>query len=145
MMAEDPVTFKEKVQESLHRQAEAINKHHAKGTYFFDYGNAFLLEASRAGADVMAENGIDFKYPSYVQDILGPMCFDYGFGPFRWVCTSSKSEDLQKTDEIACQVLVQIMKNAPKEIQQQIALITELSQLFIFLMKISNYVFLKLE
>ena len=119
MMAEDPVTFKEKVQESLHRQAEAINKHHAKGTYFFDYGNAFLLEASRAGADVMAENGIDFKYPSYVQDILGPMCFDYGFGPFRWVCTSSKSEDLQKTDEIACQVLVQIMKNAPKEIQQQ--------------------------
>ena len=119
MMAEDPTTFKEKVQESLRRHAEAINKHHAKGTYFFDYGNAFLLEASRAGAAVMAENNIDFKYPSYVQDILGPMCFDYGFGPFRWVCSSGKAEDLQKTDEIACQVLIQIMKNAPKEIKQQ--------------------------
>src|SRR5690606_18026882 len=87
MMAENPTAFKEKVQESLRRQAAAINKHTEKGTYFFDYGNAFLLEASRAGADVMAANGIDFKYPSYVQDILGPMCFDYGFGPFRWVCT----------------------------------------------------------
>ena len=119
MMAENPTTFKEKIQESLRRHAEAINKHHAKGTYFFDYGNAFLLEASRAGAAVMAENNIDFKYPSYVQDILGPMCFDYGFGPFRWVCSSGKAEDLQKTDEIACQVLIQIMKNAPKEIKQQ--------------------------
>ena len=119
MMANDPALFKEKVQESLRRHAEAVNKHTAKGTYFFDYGNAFLLEASRAGADVMAENGIDFKYPSYVQDIMGPMCFDYGFGPFRWVCTSGKPEDLQKTDEIACQVLEEIMQHSPEEIQQQ--------------------------
>ncbi|MDD3772479.1 MAG: urocanate hydratase [Weeksellaceae bacterium] len=119
MMAESPELFKEKVQESLRRHAAAINKHTAKGTYFFDYGNAFLLEASRAGADVMAENGIDFKYPSYVQDIMGPMCFDFGFGPFRWVCTSGKQEDLQKTDEIACKVLEEIMKNSPEEIQQQ--------------------------
>lgn len=119
MMANDPILFKEKVQETLRRHAAAVNKHTAKGTYFFDYGNAFLLEASRAGADVMAENGIDFKYPSYVQDIMGPMCFDFGFGPFRWVCTSGKPEDLQKTDEIACQVLEEIMQNSPKEIQQQ--------------------------
>lgn len=119
MMAENPELFKEKVQETLRRHAAAVNKHTAKGTYFFDYGNAFLLEASRAGADVMAENGIDFKYPSYVQDIMGPMCFDYGFGPFRWVCTSGKPEDLQKTDEIACQVLEEIMKNSPDEIRQQ--------------------------
>lgn len=119
MMAENPELFKEKVQETLRRHAAAVNKHTAKGTYFFDYGNAFLLEASRAGADVMAENGIDFKYPSYVQDIMGPMCFDFGFGPFRWVCTSGKPEDLQKTDEIACRVLEEIMKNSPKEIQQQ--------------------------
>ncbi|WP_339651632.1 urocanate hydratase, partial [uncultured Salegentibacter sp.] len=90
MMAEEPEKFKEKVQESLKRQTAAINKHTAKGTYFFDYGNAFLLEASRAGADILAENGKDFKYPSYVQDIMGPMCFDYGFGPFRWVCASGK-------------------------------------------------------
>ncbi|MBS7332110.1 MAG: urocanate hydratase [Weeksellaceae bacterium] len=119
MMANNPELFKEKVQESLRRHAEAVNKHTAKGTYFFDYGNAFLLEASRAGADVMAENGIDFKYPSYVQDIMGPMCFDYGFGPFRWVCASGKAEDLQKTDEIACQVLEEIMQHSPEEIQQQ--------------------------
>lgn len=119
MMAEQPELFKEKVQESLRRHASAINKHTAKGTYFFDYGNAFLLEASRAGADVMAENNIDFKYPSYVQDIMGPMCFDYGFGPFRWVCTSGKAEDLAKTDAIACSVLEEIMKHSPKEIQQQ--------------------------
>ncbi|MFV0158650.1 urocanate hydratase [Empedobacter falsenii] len=119
MMAENPELFKEKVQESLRRHAAAVNKHTAKGTYFFDYGNAFLLEASRAGADVMAENGIDFKYPSYVQDIMGPMCFDYGFGPFRWVCTSGKPEDLLKTDEIACQVLEKIMQHSPAEIQQQ--------------------------
>lgn len=119
MMAENPELFKEKVQESLRRHATAVNKHTAKGTYFFDYGNAFLLEASRAGADVMAENGIDFKYPSYVQDIMGPMCFDYGFGPFRWVCTSGKPEDLLKTDEIACQVLEKIMQHSPAEIQQQ--------------------------
>ncbi|MFV0190206.1 urocanate hydratase [Empedobacter falsenii] len=119
MMANNPEIFKEKVQESLRRHADSVNKHTAKGTYFFDYGNAFLLEASRAGADVMGENGIDFKYPSYVQDIMGPMCFDYGFGPFRWVCTSGKPEDLQKTDEIACQVLEEIMQHSPQEIQQQ--------------------------
>ena len=121
MMANQPEKFKEEVQKSLRRHADAINKHTAKGTYFFDYGNAFLLEASRAGADVMAENGIDFKYPSYVQDIMGPMCFDYGFGPFRWVCTSGKSEDLAKTDSIACHVLEEMKKNSPNEIQQQMA------------------------
>ncbi|MBR9845461.1 MAG: urocanate hydratase [Algicola sp.] len=121
MMADNPELFKEKVQETLRRHAAAINKHTAKGTYFFDYGNAFLLEASRAGADIMAENGIDFKYPSYVQDIMGPMCFDYGFGPFRWVCASGKPEDLAKTDEIACNVLEAIKKNSPEEIQQQMA------------------------
>lgn len=121
MMANDPERFKEFVQESLRRQAAAINKNTAKGTYFFDYGNAFLLEASRAGADVMASNGIDFRYPSYVQDIMGPMCFDYGFGPFRWVCTSGKEEDLIQTDEIACAVLEEMMKDSPNEIQQQMA------------------------
>ncbi|MDH7446619.1 urocanate hydratase [Aquimarina sp. 2201CG14-23] len=119
MIANDPDSFKIKVQESLRRQATAINKHTAKGTYFFDYGNAFLLEASRAGADVMAANGIDFKYPSYVQDILGPMCFDYGFGPFRWVCTSGKTEDLNTTDQIAIEVMREIKNSAPEEIQQQ--------------------------
>ncbi|MEL6989788.1 MAG: urocanate hydratase, partial [Bacteroidota bacterium] len=87
--------------------------------YFFDYGNAFLLESSRAGADILAENGIDFKYPSYVQDIMGPMCFDYGFGPFRWVCASGQPEDLEKTDAIACKVLEEMAKDAPAEIQQQ--------------------------
>ena len=121
MMAKNPDLFKEKVQETLRRHTKAINKHTAKGTYFFDYGNAFLLEASRAGADVMAENGIDFKYPSYVQDIMGPMCFDYGFGPFRWVCTSGNPEDLQKTDTLACDVLEEMRKNSPAEIQQQMA------------------------
>lgn len=121
MMANDPELFKENVQKSLRRHADAINKHTAKGTYFFDYGNAFLLEASRAGADIMAENNIDFKYPSYVQDIMGPMCFDYGFGPFRWVCASGKPEDLIKTDNIACKVLETIKKNSPEEIQQQMA------------------------
>lgn len=119
MMSDNPELFKEKVQETLRRHAKAINKHTSKGTYFFDYGNAFLLEVSRAGADVMAENKIDFKYPSYVQDILGPMCFDYGFGPFRWVCTSGKPEDLRKTDWIALEVMEQIKKEAPEEIQQQ--------------------------
>ena len=121
MMANKPALFKEKVKESLRRQAKAINNHTAKGTYFFDYGNAFLLEASRAGADVMAANGIDFKYPSYVQDIMGPMCFDYGFGPFRWVCTSGDPEDLIITDAIACEVLEKIRKDSPIEIQQQMA------------------------
>jgi urocanate hydratase len=132
MMAENPELFKEKVQESLRRQVNAINKHSKKGTYFFDYGNAFLLEASRAGAAVYKDENGEFTnspslgegvggwaYPSYVQDIMGPMCFDYGFGPFRWVCTSGKPEDLQKTDEIACQVLEEMKKNSPKEIQQQ--------------------------
>jgi urocanate hydratase len=119
LIREEPELFKVKVQETLKRHADAVNKHTAKGTYFFDYGNAFLLEASRAGGDVMAENGIDFKYPSYVQDILGPMCFDYGFGPFRWVCASGKSEDLDKTDAIAASVLERIMQESPEEIQQQ--------------------------
>ncbi|WP_372766682.1 urocanate hydratase [Pseudoalteromonas sp.] len=119
LIREEPEVFKEKVQATLKRHADAVNKHTAKGTYFFDYGNAFLLEASRAGGDVMAENGIDFKYPSYVQDILGPMCFDYGFGPFRWVCTSGNPEDLDKTDAIAAKVLEEIMANSPEEIQQQ--------------------------
>jgi len=121
MMAENPALFKEKIQETLKRHVAAVNKHTAKGTYFFDYGNAFLLEASRAGANIMAENNIDFKYPSYVQDIMGPMCFDYGFGPFRWVCGSGNPEDLAKTDAIACQVLEEIMKNAPTRVQQQMA------------------------
>ncbi|NUY81833.1 urocanate hydratase [Flavobacterium sp. MAH-1] len=119
MMAEQPELFKQKVQESLRRHASAVNKHTAKGTYFFDYGNAFLLECSRAGADIFAANGIDFKYPSYVQDILGPMCFDYGFGPFRWVCTSCNPEDLAKTDAIALSVLEEMAKTAPSEIKQQ--------------------------
>jgi urocanate hydratase len=119
MIGEEPELFKEKVQESLRRHAAAVNKHTAKGTYFFDYGNAFLLEASRAGADIMAENNIDFKYKSYVQDILGPMCFDYGFGPFRWVCTSGKPEDLDMTDQIAMEVMQEIMENSPEEIQLQ--------------------------
>ncbi len=124
MMAANPDLFKEKVQESLRRHAAAINLHTEKGTYFFDYGNAFLLEASRAGANVMAENptlGREFKYPSYVQDIMGPMCFDYGFGPFRWVCTSGKPEDLQKTDEIASKILEEMMQHSPEQIQQQMA------------------------
>jgi urocanate hydratase len=120
MLANDPEQFKSKVQESLRRHATAVKRHAAKGMYFFDYGNAFLLEASRAGAEVMAENGIDFRYPSYVQDILGPMCFNYGFGPFRWVCTSGKSEDLEKTDRIALEVMQAIKASAPAEIQQQL-------------------------
>ncbi len=121
LIRENATLFKEKVQESLRKQTEIINKHTERGTYFFDYGNAFLLEASRANADILAENGIDFKYPSYVQDILGPMCFDYGFGPFRWVCTSNNPKDLDKTDEIAMRVLEEIQKTAPKEIQLQIS------------------------
>jgi urocanate hydratase len=119
LIREDPDLFKEKVQASLRRHAAAVNKHTAKGTYFFDYGNAFLLEASRAGADIMAENNIDFRYKSYVQDILGPMCFDYGFGPFRWVCASGKSEDLDMTDQIAMEVMQEIMEHSPEEIQLQ--------------------------
>jgi urocanate hydratase len=120
MMAEDPTGFKEKVQESLRRQVNAINRLTAQGMYFFDYGNAFLLEASRAGADIMKADG-NFRYPSYVQDIMGPMCFDYGFGPFRWVCTSSKPEDLDTTDRLAMEVLEGISKSAPAEIRQQMA------------------------
>ena len=118
LIREEPDTFKKHVQASLRRHAAAIGKHTDKGTYFFDYGNAFLLEASRAGADILAEE-TDFKYPSYVQDILGPMCFDYGFGPFRWVCASGKSEDLDKTDAIAAKILEEIKQTAPEEIQQQ--------------------------
>jgi len=121
LMVNDPEKFKEKVQKTLVRHTNAINKHTAKGTYFFDYGNAFLLEASRAGADIMSENGIDFKYPSYVQDIMGPMCFDFGFGPFRWVCASGKESDLNITDRIACEVLEKIKESSPAEIQQQMA------------------------
>ena len=121
LMSSDPEQFKTKVQETLIRHANAINKHTKKGTYFFDYGNAFLLEASRAGASVMDNEGINFKYPSYVQDIMGPMCFDYGFGPFRWVCASANPKDLKITDDIACQVLEQIMNDSPQEIKQQMA------------------------
>ncbi|MCG8804251.1 urocanate hydratase [Tenacibaculum finnmarkense] len=134
MMANEPELFKEKVQETLRRHAKAINKHTEKGTYFFDYGNAFLLEASRAGATVHKDENdafctVDnsklgsevFAYSSYVQDIMGPMCFDYGFGPFRWVCASGNPEDLAKTDAIACKVLEKIRKNSPVEIQQQMA------------------------
>ncbi|MCD8406527.1 urocanate hydratase [Tenacibaculum dicentrarchi] len=134
MMANEPELFKEKVQETLRRHAKSINKHTEKGTYFFDYGNAFLLEASRAGATVHKDENdafctVDnsklgsevFAYSSYVQDIMGPMCFDYGFGPFRWVCASGNPEDLAKTDAIACKVLEKIRKNSPVEIQQQMA------------------------
>jgi len=118
-MVEDPDLFKSKVQESLRKQVTLINAHARIGTYFFDYGNAFLLEASKAGADVMAENKIDFRYPSYVQDILGPLCFDYGFGPFRWVCTSADPQDLHKSDSIALEVMKEIQDEAPEEISQQ--------------------------
>ncbi|MDB2632133.1 urocanate hydratase [Flavobacteriaceae bacterium] len=119
MMNEAPELFRKKVKESLLRHAAIVKKHTHKGTYFFDYGNAFLLEASRAGAEILKENKEDFIYPSYVQDIMGPMCFDYGFGPFRWVCTSGAPEDLAKTDAIACGVLEKIQATAPAEIQQQ--------------------------
>ena len=120
MMARDPEAFRLRVQASLRRHVEAVNRHTARGTYFFDYGNAFLLEASRAGADVMAPNGVDFRYPSYVQDILGPLCFDYGFGPFRWVCASGDAEDLRTTDRIALEVMQQQLADAPGDIQQQL-------------------------
>lgn len=118
MMAEEPERFQECVKESLRRQAAAINKLADKGMYFFDYGNAFLLEASRAGADIVRPDGT-FRYPSYVQDIMGPMFFDYGFGPFRWVCMSEKPEDLQKSDDIAVRVLKEIAGTAPEEIRGQ--------------------------
>ena len=119
MMAEDPATFKQRIQETLKRHVKAVNALVEKGMYFFDYGNAFLLESSRAGAEIMDEEGELFRYPSYVQDIMGPMCFDYGFGPFRWVCATGKSEDLDRTDLIAEQVLTQLMAKAPAEIRQQ--------------------------
>jgi urocanate hydratase len=109
LMVSDPGAFKMRVQESLRRQAEAINKHAARGTYFFDYGNAFLLEASRAGADIMSADQINFRYPSYVQDIMGPLCFDYGFGPFRWVCASGDQYDLTRTDSLALSVLEKLL------------------------------------
>ena len=121
MMSNNPEKFKEEVKKTLRRHVAAINKHTAKGTYFFDYGNAFLLEASRADADIMLENGMTFKYSSYVQDIMGPMCFDYGFGPFRWVCASGNPEDVAKTDQIACNILEKIMKTSPPEIHEQMA------------------------
>ena len=119
MMAEDPTTFKQRIQETLKRHVKAVNALVEKGMYFFDYGNAFLLESSRAGAEIMDEEGELFRYPSYVQDIMGPMCFDYGFGPFRWVCATGKGEDLDRTDLIAEQVLKQLMAKAPAEIRQQ--------------------------
>ena len=119
MMAEAPEEFKEKVQESLRRQVAAINRLTAKGMYFFDYGNAFLLESSRAGADIMGKNG-KFRYPSYVQDIMGPMFFDYGFGPFRWVCSSGDPKDLATTDRIATEVLEEIRKTATPDIIGQL-------------------------
>ena len=120
MMSAQPDKFRECVQASLRRQVAAINRHTAHGTYFFDYGNAFLLEASRAGADISDGKG-GFRYPSYVQDIMGPMCFDFGFGPFRWVCCSGNPDDLDTTDRIAATVLEEIMKEAPDEIQRQLA------------------------
>ena len=120
MMANDPEKFKQAVHDTLKRHVNAINTLTAKGMYFFDYGNAFLLEASRAGADILNQNG-SFKYASYVQDIMGPMCFDYGFGPFRWVCASSDGKDLDTTDQIAAEVLLAMHKTAPAEIKQQIA------------------------
>ncbi|RKE56172.1 urocanate hydratase [Sphingobacterium detergens] len=119
LMATDPDRFKQLVQATLVRHVDAINNHVAKGTYFFDYGNAFLLESSRAGAAILDSEGDKFIYPSYVQDILGPMCFDYGFGPFRWVCTSGEAADLEKTDLLAMDVLTSLQAIAPKEIQQQ--------------------------
>ncbi|MGB1972133.1 MAG: urocanate hydratase [Flavobacteriaceae bacterium] len=120
LLRDNPERFKTEVQATLRRHAKAIEAHVAKGTYFFDYGNAFLLEASRAGGAVMNKEGDGFCYPSYVQDILGPLCFDYGFGPFRWVCASGKAADLAKTDQIAEQVLLDIQLSAAKEIQGQL-------------------------
>ena len=119
LMASDPEKFRVEVQATLRRHVAAVNTLHARGMYFFDYGNAFLLESSRAGADVMAENGLDFSYPSYVQDILGPMCFDYGFGPFRWVCATGNPDDLRKTDRIAAEVLRTLAASAPDDIRLQ--------------------------
>lgn len=118
MMAGEPEKFKQAVQASLRRQVEAINRLTAKGMYFFDYGNAFLLESSRAGADILMEDG-SFRYPSYVEDIMGPLYFDYGFGPFRWVCMSEKPEDLAKSDSLAVSVLRELAEQAPDDIRHQ--------------------------
>ena len=118
MITENPEKFKDAVRKSLRRQVEAINRHTARGTYFFDYGNAFLLEASRAGGDILKPDG-EFKYPSYVQDIMGPVCFDFGFGPFRWVCCSNEPSDLEVTDKIAIDVLRKLIKKSPDQIKQQ--------------------------
>lgn len=118
MMAGEPEKFKQAVQASLRRQVEAINRLTAKGMYFFDYGNAFLLESSRAGADILREDG-SFRYPSYVEDIMGPLYFDYGFGPFRWVCMSEKPEDLAKSDSLAVSVLRELAEQAPDDIRHQ--------------------------
>jgi urocanate hydratase len=120
LISSDPDKFKALVRQSLVRQVEAINRHTKKGTYFFDYGNAFLLEASRAGADILKPDG-EFRYPSYVQDIMGPFCFDYGFGPFRWICCSNDPDDLKTTDSIAVETLMDLMKDSPDEIRQQMA------------------------
>ena len=120
MMAEDPKEFKARVEESLRRQVAAINKLTARGMYFFDYGNAFLLQSSRAGADIMAADGHGFRYPSYVQDIMGPMFFDYGFGPFRWVCTSCDPADLALTDKIAEEIMMDERSHATPDIQHQL-------------------------
>jgi urocanate hydratase len=119
MMAQEPERFKEEVYKTLRRHVAAINRLTARGMYFFDYGNAFLLEASRAGADILTDKG-KFRYPSYVQDIMGPLFFDYGFGPYRWVCTSSRAEDLAVTDALALEVLEEILRTAPVEIQPQL-------------------------
>ena len=119
MMASDPTAFKDQVYASLRRHDDAVNTLVEGGMYFWDYGNAFLLEASRAGADVMAEDGQSFRYPSYVEDIMGPMCFDYGFGPFRWVCTSADPADLRETDRIAAEVVKAFADAAPPETRQQ--------------------------
>ncbi len=119
MLANEPERFISEVQSTLRRHAEAINVMSDRGMYFWDYGNAFLLEASRAGADVMKDDG-SFRYPSYVEDIMGPLCFDYGFGPYRWVCASGKASDLKKTDEIAAKVLHSMLDDAPANIRQQI-------------------------
>jgi urocanate hydratase len=119
-MVSDPKKFKKEVESTLKKHIAAVNFLHSKGMYFFDYGNAFLLESSRAGADVLKENGEDFIYPSYVQDILGPLCFDFGFGPFRWVCSSGKEEDLKITDGIASKIIRELIPKAPKDIRMQL-------------------------
>jgi urocanate hydratase len=117
-MSDNPEKFRESVCRSLRRQVEAINIHSRRGTYFFDYGNAFLLEASRAGSDILKPDG-EFRYPSYVQDIMGPMCFDFGFGPFRWVCCSNEPDDLEVTDNIALEILEELIEKSPDRIKQQ--------------------------